>query len=116
MNDPTLDRYLNGDYADKNPDWDSADAPWQASKITKVLSDSSQNFFLNYGGICTVTEQALATDGAAFARVKDFIQHPPVIARSDIDELISRHGLKAIAESYLRLIQEKNHLGQVAVS
>lgn len=39
MNDPTLDRYLNGDYAEKNPDWDSADAPWKASKVTQLLND-----------------------------------------------------------------------------
>lgn len=37
--DPTLDRYLNGDYAEKNPDWDSADAPWKAGKIAQILAD-----------------------------------------------------------------------------
>lgn len=35
--DPTLERYLNGDYAEKNPDWDSADAPWKAEKIAQIL-------------------------------------------------------------------------------
>lgn len=35
--DPTLERYLNGDYAEKNPDWDSADAPWKAGKIAQIL-------------------------------------------------------------------------------
>lgn len=39
MNDPVLDRYLNGDYADKNPDWDSEDAPWKAYKVTQLLKD-----------------------------------------------------------------------------
>lgn len=36
--DPTLDRYLNGDYAEKNPDWDSSDAVWKATKLTEILS------------------------------------------------------------------------------
>lgn len=35
--DPTLDRYLNGDYARKNPDWDSADASWKARKLYELL-------------------------------------------------------------------------------
>ncbi len=37
--DPTLDRYLNGDYAQKNPDWDSADASWKAGKLYQLLVD-----------------------------------------------------------------------------
>jgi len=37
--DPTLDRYLNGDYAQQNPDWDSADACWKASKLHQLLLD-----------------------------------------------------------------------------
>lgn len=37
--DPTLDRYLNGDYAEKNPDWDSGDSPWKAGKIAQILRD-----------------------------------------------------------------------------
>lgn len=37
--DPTQDRYLNGDYSKKNPDWDSADADWKASKLTQLLTD-----------------------------------------------------------------------------
>ncbi len=37
--DPTLDRYLNGDYAQKNPDWDSADARWKARKLNELLLD-----------------------------------------------------------------------------
>jgi SAM-dependent methyltransferase len=37
--DPTLDRYLNGDYAQKNPDWDSADALWKAGKLRQLLLD-----------------------------------------------------------------------------
>ena len=40
MNDPTLARYLNGDYAEKNPDWDSADAPWKACKVSQILRDN----------------------------------------------------------------------------
>lgn len=37
VQDPTLERYLNGDYAEKNPDWDSADAPWKAGKVAEIL-------------------------------------------------------------------------------
>jgi SAM-dependent methyltransferase len=37
--DPTLDRYLNGDYAQKNPDWDRADACWKAGKLYQLLLD-----------------------------------------------------------------------------
>ena len=37
--DPTLDRYLNGDYAEKNPDWDSADSSWKAGKVHQLLLD-----------------------------------------------------------------------------
>ncbi len=36
--DPTLDRYLNGDYARKNPDWDSDDAQWKVGKLCAVLA------------------------------------------------------------------------------
>lgn len=35
--DPTLNRYLNGDYAAKNPDWDSTDAVWKAKKLSELL-------------------------------------------------------------------------------
>lgn len=41
MTDPTLDRYLNGDYAEKNPEWDSADAPWKALKVVQILRDNA---------------------------------------------------------------------------
>lgn len=37
--DPTLERYFNGDYAQKNPDWDSADAPWKAALVAKLLKE-----------------------------------------------------------------------------
>jgi hypothetical protein len=37
--DPTLDRYLNGDYAQKNPEWDSGDALWKAAKLHQLLLD-----------------------------------------------------------------------------
>lgn len=38
MDDPTRKRYLNGDYAQKNPDWDSRDARWKAEKICQLLA------------------------------------------------------------------------------
>ena len=36
--DPTLNRYLNGDYAQKNPEWDSADASWKTGKLHELLA------------------------------------------------------------------------------
>jgi SAM-dependent methyltransferase len=35
--DPTLNRYLNGDYVAKNPDWDGADAVWKTKKLSELL-------------------------------------------------------------------------------
>lgn len=39
--DITASRYLNGDYASKNPDWDSVDAPWKAGKVAELLARHS---------------------------------------------------------------------------
>jgi SAM-dependent methyltransferase len=30
-------RYIDGDYAKKNPDWDSGDSPWKAMRIKELL-------------------------------------------------------------------------------
>jgi len=35
--DPTISRYVNGDYALKNPDWDSGDSAWKAGKVAELL-------------------------------------------------------------------------------
>lgn len=35
--DPTLERYLNGDYANKNPNWDSTDSSWKVQKLCQLL-------------------------------------------------------------------------------
>ena len=43
QSDPTLDRYLNGDYAEKNPDWDSADSSWKADKLAEFLAEHNVN-------------------------------------------------------------------------
>lgn len=37
--DPTISRYLNGDYAEKNPDWDSGDSAWKAANVARIISD-----------------------------------------------------------------------------
>lgn len=39
VEDPTISRYLNGDYAEKNPDWDMGDAAWKAGKVAEILAD-----------------------------------------------------------------------------
>jgi len=38
--DQNLDRYLNGDYLSKNPDWDISDSPWKAKNIIKILNSN----------------------------------------------------------------------------
>lgn len=30
-------RYLSGEYAERNPDWDSADSPWKAEHVAELL-------------------------------------------------------------------------------
>lgn len=35
--DPVARRYLNGTYAEKNPDWDSLDSPWKADRVAELL-------------------------------------------------------------------------------
>lgn len=73
--------------------------------ITKLAADSSRIFFFDSVGICTVTEQALSDDDDEFARVKEFIENPPLSAQADVDRLTRIHGLESIAESYLHLFQ-----------
>ena len=34
-------RYLSGEYAKQNPDWDSGDSPWKAGKISEILNNHS---------------------------------------------------------------------------
>lgn len=31
-------RYISGEYAEKNPDWDSSDSPWKADRIAELLA------------------------------------------------------------------------------
>lgn len=35
--------YLNGDYAARNPDWDTEDSPWKASRIAELLRDHGRD-------------------------------------------------------------------------
>lgn len=65
--DPTLERYLNGDYAEKNPDWDSADAPWKADKIAQILKDHhiTANSIVEVG----------CGSGAVLAALQDYYPH-----------------------------------------
>ena len=35
--DPVARRYLNGEYAERNPDWDSLDSPWKADRVAESL-------------------------------------------------------------------------------
>lgn len=36
--DPVTRRYLSGEYAESNPDWDSQDSPWKAALVADVLA------------------------------------------------------------------------------
>lgn len=36
--DPVTRRYTDGDYAQQNPDWDSADSPWKAQQVLGLLA------------------------------------------------------------------------------
>lgn len=36
--DPVTRRYTEGDYAQQNPDWDSADSPWKAQQVLALLA------------------------------------------------------------------------------
>lgn len=36
--DVVTNRYKSGDYAKRNPDWDSADSPWKAQKVLDILT------------------------------------------------------------------------------
>jgi hypothetical protein len=74
--------------------------------ITNRLSDSSQNFFSDITGICSVNEQALTEDVTEFARVEEFIKNPPICAQADIDRLKTIHSLDSISSSYLRIFQD----------
>ncbi len=35
--------YLNGDYAERNPDWDTEDSPWKAARIADILRDHKRD-------------------------------------------------------------------------
>ena len=37
LDDPVTRRYLSGDYAEKNPDWDAHDSPWKAGRVAELL-------------------------------------------------------------------------------
>lgn len=39
--DPVTRRYTDGDYAQQNPDWDSADSPWKAQQVLGLLARHS---------------------------------------------------------------------------
>jgi hypothetical protein len=73
--------------------------------ITKSVADSSQIFFSDFEGICSVTEQAFLEDIDELERVKEFIKNPPHCSQTDIDRLKRIHGLESIVESYLHLFQ-----------
>jgi 2-polyprenyl-3-methyl-5-hydroxy-6-metoxy-1,4-benzoquinol methylase len=38
-----VDRYTNSDYLNKNPTWDSEDAPWKANLILDILNEHNMH-------------------------------------------------------------------------
>ena len=37
LDDPVTRRYLSGDYAEQNPDWDAPDSAWKAGRVAELL-------------------------------------------------------------------------------
>ena len=74
--------------------------------ITKLELDSSQSFFSNCSGVCNVTEHALEGDAAEFDRVKFFLENPPTIATTYVEQLARTHSTQAVTQSYLSLFGE----------
>lgn len=74
--------------------------------IIKLASDSSKNFFFDFEGICTVSEQALSESAAEFVRVKEFVENPPHISQAVVDRLTGIYGLEAISKSYIKIFQD----------
>ncbi len=73
--------------------------------ITKLKLDSSQIFFSDFIGLCNVTEHALTSDSVEFARVKHFLENPPLVDNSGIAQLLKVHSVQAVTQNYLTLIQ-----------
>lgn len=71
LSDPTLERYFNGDYAKKNPDWDSSDAPWKAAAVAALLkehrcrTDSLVEIGCGSGGVLVALRRAFPESSLA---------------------------------------------------
>jgi glycosyltransferase involved in cell wall biosynthesis len=74
--------------------------------LTKLDSDSSQSFFSDFSGVCNVTERALEGDAAEFDRVRRFVENPPAIAATYVEQLARTHSTQAVTQNYLTLFGE----------
>jgi hypothetical protein len=73
--------------------------------IASQSYDSSQHFFSQINGVCSVSEEVLLSDMAELERVEKFIRNPPICMQADIDRLTKTYGLQSITLSYLQLFQ-----------
>jgi len=78
--------------------------------FTKLDLDSSRNFFSDLSGVCNIAERELVSDSAALGRVMNFIENPPAIALTYVEQMARTHGLQAITQSYLALFHDGKHL------
>ncbi len=76
--------------------------------VTTLDLDSSQSFFSNFGGVCNVTERALISDAGEFERVKRFIENPPSIDTTYIEQISKTHSTHAVTQNYLALFKDGN--------
>jgi len=59
------DKYLSSDYIEKNPSWDSEDAPWKVSHVTALIADHP----MHIDSICEVG----CGSGACLAGMRKYI-------------------------------------------
>ena len=71
--------------------------------VTKLELDSSQSFFSEYSGVCNVTERALKSDAAEFDRVRRFVESPPAIDTTFLEQITRTHSTQAVTQNYLTL-------------
>lgn len=89
--DPVTRRYLNGEYAEKNRDWDSVDSPWKADRVAELLDHhglrpaSIAEIGCGAGGVLVALRQRFpAADMAGFDIAPELIRLWPAHAGARI--------------------------------
>jgi len=76
--------------------------------IAKLDLDSSQSFFSDFSGVCNVTEAALKCDPVELDRVRRFVENPPAIDNTCIEQLARTHNAQTVTQNYLALFCERS--------